>query len=221
MRLLIVDDHAVVRIGLRALLEAEEDVTVVGEAGTVAESVAQAEVLRPDVILMDVRLPDGSGVDACRTIRVRAPAARVLMLTSFADDDLVLDAIDAGAAGYVLKRLDTDELVRAIRAVARGESYMDPAVTRMLVDRVRRSTGAGPAGPFDALSKREIEVLARVAEGRTNAEIAADLFLSEKTVRNHVSAILDRLDFTNRTEAAAYAIRHRIDRYGPKPPPEG
>ncbi len=198
-------------MGLRALLGAEPDLHVVGEAATAAEAVQRAGEHQPHIVLMDVRLPDGSGIDACRQIRERWPRIQVLMLTSFADDELVLDSISAGAAGYVLKQLDTGELVRAVRAVGHGGSVLDPTVTRKILARVRSAERESHSAAFRELSEREIQVLARVAEGKTNAEIADTLVLSEKTVRNHVSAILRKLDLTNRIEAATYAARHRIE----------
>ncbi|MFN2250954.1 MAG: response regulator [Anaerolineae bacterium] len=212
MRLVIVDDHEVVRLGLRSLLEAETDLVVVGEASTVAEAVEECVRLRPDLALMDVRLPDGTGIEACRQIRARAPGTQVLVLTSFADTDVVMDAIEAGAAGYVLKQLDTDSLLSAIRRVRDGDAVLDPAVTRDLLQRVRAAAADERESAFKDLTERELEVLRLVAEGMTNAEIAADLYLSEKTVRNHVSSILAKLELSNRIEAATYAVRHGLER---------
>lgn len=211
IRVMLVDDHEVVRLGLRSLLSAEAEVRVVAEAGTVAEAVRVAEVERPDVALLDIRLPDGSGIDACRAIRICSPSTQVIMLTSFADPALVLEAIEAGAVGYVLKQLDTSDLLKAVRAVASGDSVLDPAVTREVLALVKTAAADSQSRAFRDLSEREIEVLALVAEGRTNAEIGAALSLSEKTVRNHVSTILSKLGLTNRIEAATYAVRHGID----------
>jgi len=216
LRILLVDDHQVVRLGLRALLDDEPDLTVVGEAGTAEAALRAVDRLRPDIVLMDIRLPDQSGIAACQQIRQRWPAIQVLMLTSFADENLVLEAIEAGAAGYVLKQVDTDDLLRAVRAVARGDAVLDPTITRQLLARVRRAESAAHGAAFHDLSERELEVLALVAEGRTNAEIADTLALSEKTVRNHVSTILDKLGLVNRIEAATYAVRHHIERFLPK-----
>lgn len=213
IRLLLVDDHQVVRLGLRTLLSAESDLQVVGEANSTAEALVQVESLRPEVVLMDVRLPDQSGITACQRIRQRWPAVQVLMLTSFADEDLVLAAIKAGAAGYVLKQVGTDELVKAVRAVAQGDAVLDPAVTRKLLAHVRRTGHEAQAAAFRDLSERELQVLAQVAEGKTNAEIGAVLMLGEKTVRNHVSTILAKLGCTNRIEAATYAVRNHLERY--------
>jgi two-component system, NarL family, response regulator DevR len=216
LRLVLVDDHQVVRLGLRALLEGEPDIAVVGEAGTATEAVEMVGRLQPDLVLMDVRLPDQSGITACQQVRQRWPAVQVLMLTSFADEDLVLDAINAGAAGYVLKQLGNDDLLRAVRAVGRGDAVLDPTVTRQLLARVRRAEHEAHGAAFHDLSERELAVLALVAEGQTNAEIAEALILSEKTVRNHVSTILEKLELTNRIEAATYAVRHHIERFLPE-----
>ena len=213
IRLLLVDDHQVVRLGLRALLSAESDLEVVGEAGSAAEALAQVDSLRPEVVLMDVRLPGQSGITACQQIHQRWPEVKVLMLTSFADESLVLEAVDAGASGYVLKQVGNDDLIKAVRAVAQGDAVLDPAVTQKLLAHVRRTGHEAQAAAFRDLSEREIQVLAQVAEGKTNAEIGAILMLSEKTVRNHVSTILDKLGCTNRIEAATYAVRNHVERY--------
>ena len=212
MRILLVDDHKVVRLGLRALLDSEPDIEVVGEASTAAQAVQFTEQLRPQLVLMDIRLPDQSGIEACQKIRQRWPDIQVLMLTSFADEDLVVEAINAGAAGYVLKQLDTADLLKAVRAVSQGDAILDPAVTQKIMARVRRAEQEAHAAAFHDLSERELQVLALVAEGKTNAEIGEVLILSEKTVRNHVSAILSKLNMTNRIEAATYAVRHHIER---------
>jgi two-component system response regulator DevR len=211
VRVLLVDDHQVVRLGVRALLEAEPDLEVVSEAGTVAEALRQVERLLPDVVVLDIRLPDSSGVDACSRIRRSWPAIQVLMLTSYADEALVVEAIAAGAAGYVLKQVGTDDLARAIRAVAQGDAVLDPATTRQLLARVRRAEHEAHSTAFQELSERELDVLVLVAEGKTNAEIGERLFLGEKTVRNHVSTILEKLRLSNRIEAATYAVRHHIE----------
>jgi len=213
LRLLLVDDHKVVRLGLRTLLDSEPDFEVIAEATNAAEAVQMANRLQPDVVLMDIRLPDQSGIVACRQIRQSRPEVQVLMLTSFADEALVIEAIEAGAAGYVLKQLDTAELVRAIRAVGQGDAVLDPAVTQKVLAQVRRAKQEAQIAAFRDLSEREMQVLALVAEGKTNAEISEVLILSEKTVRNYVSTILEKLHLTNRIEAATYAVRHNIERY--------
>lgn len=212
----MVDDHDVVRLGLRALFENTSGFVVAGEASTAAEAVELAQQLRPDVVLMDVRLPDQSGVAACEQICEQWPAARVLMLSSFADDALVLAAIEAGASGYLLKQEGSSELVQAVRAVARGKAILDSAVTRQVLERVRQARREEQAAAFHSLSEREMHVLALVADGKTNIEIAAQLNLSEKTIRNHVSSILSKLNLSNRIEAATYAVRHHIERHLPR-----
>ncbi len=217
LRLLLVDDHKVVRLGLRTLLESEPDLEVIAEATSAAEAVQMAGQLRPDIVLMDIRLPGQNGIAACRQIRQKWPEIQVLMLTSFADEELVMEAIEAGAAGYVLKQLDTDELLRAVRMVGQGDAVLDPAVTRQVLAGVRQARQDSQAAAFKDLSERELEVLALVAEGKTNNEIADVLILSEKTVRNHVSVILSKLGMTNRIEAATFAVRHNIERYVSNP----
>jgi DNA-binding NarL/FixJ family response regulator len=213
--LLLVDDHQVVRLGLQALLSVEPDLEVIAQAATADEAMAAAGRLRPQVVVMDLRLPGRSGIDACREMRQRWPETHVIMLTSYADDELVLEAINAGAEGYVLKKVEGSDLLEAIRAVARGEAILDPAVTQKLLARVRRAEQDITDLAFRGLSEREIEVLAWLSEGQTNAEIAQALSLSEKTVGNHVSAILGKLGVTNRIEAATYAVRHHIERHRP------
>lgn len=213
LKLLLVDDHKVVRLGLQALLESEADFEVVGEAATAAEAIQLANRLQPDVVLMDIRLPDQSGLAACRQIRRSQPAIQVLMLTSFADEELVLEAIEAGAAGYVLKQSNRGELVTAIRAVEQDDAVLDPAMTQKVLAQVRRARHESQGVAFRDLSERELQVLALVAEGKTNAEISQILVLSREAVRNNVSAILEKLHLTNRIEAAAYAVRHHIERH--------
>ncbi|MFQ5855036.1 MAG: response regulator [Anaerolineae bacterium] len=210
LRVLLVDDHEIVRLGLRTLLEEHSPIEIVGEAGTAAEAIAAVGRLRPDVVVMDIRLPGRSGIDACREIKVRWPEVEVLMLTSYAEDELLMEAIQAGAAGYVLKQVGTDDLVRAIEAVGRGEALLDPTVTRRVLERVRQAERQADEAAFAELSERELEVLVLVSEGKSNPEIAEALYLSEKTVRNYVSTILSKLDLNNRVELAAYAFQHRI-----------
>jgi two-component system, NarL family, response regulator DevR len=208
LRLMLVDDHEVVRSGLRAMLEAAGDMRVVAEAGTVAEAIAEAERVTPDVIVMDVRLADGSGIEATREIRARRPESRVLMLTSFADDEALFASIMAGASGYVLKQIRGGDLVRAIRSVGQGQSLLDPAVTAIVLERLRRGKHLLRDERLARLSAQEERILVLVAEGRTNREIGARLNLAEKTVKNYVSTILSKLGVGRRTEAAAYLARH-------------
>jgi len=212
LRLLIVDDHEVVRQGLVALLERREGLQVVAEAGTVAEAIEQARRFAPDIVVMDVRLPDGSGIEACREIRAELPATRVVMLTSYPDEEAVLSAIVAGAAGYLLKQIRARDLVAALEAVGRGESLLDPAVTERVLDRVRKIALGGQSDELSLLTSQEQKILMLVAEGKTNKEIAADIFLSDKTVKNYVSSILSKLNLERRAQAAAFVAKHRIGR---------
>jgi two-component system, NarL family, response regulator DevR len=207
LRLLVVDDHEVVRQGLVALLDRREGFEVVAEAGTVAEAVQQAHRHEPDIVIMDVRLPDGSGVEACREIRAERSATRVVMLTSYPDEEAVLSAIVAGASGYLLKQIRARDLVSALEAVGRGESLLDPAVTEKVLERVRRIATGGAADELAALTPQEKKILLLVAEGKTNKEIAAEVFLSDKTVKNYVSSILAKLNLERRAQAAAYMAR--------------
>ena len=206
-RLLLVDDHEVFRIGLRTVLEFEPDLKVVGEAGDATAGVQAAETLQPDVVLMDVRLGGIDGVQACREIRSRLPNVRVLMLTSFADEDVVMSSIMAGAAGFITKNVGRAELLAAIRTVARGGSLLDPAITKPVLSRLVTLAERDRAREAGGLSEREREVLALVAQGCTNREIAERLVLSEHTARNHVSRIFEKLGLSRRSEAAAYAAR--------------
>jgi DNA-binding NarL/FixJ family response regulator len=203
---MLVDDHEVVREGLRTLLGRRPELEVVTQAGTVAEAISEAARTRPDVIVMDVRLPDGSGIEACREIREANPATKVLILTSYADDDAVFASVLAGASGYVLKQTRGAAVADAIAAVARGESLLDPAVTQKLLERVRTGQRKS-ADPLDALSEQEQKILHLIAEGKTNKEIAAEVYLSDKTVKNYVSSILTKLNLRRRSEAAAYIAR--------------
>ena len=211
MRLLVVDDHEVVRQGLVALLDRREGFQVVAEAGTVAEAVEQARRFQPDLVVMDVRLPDGSGIEACREIRAEYPNTRVVMLTSYPDEEAVLSAIVAGASGYLLKQIRARDLVAALEAVGRGESLLDPAVTEKVLERVRRIASGTYADELAQLTSQEQKILLLVAEGKTNKEIAADVFLSDKTVKNYVSSILSKLNLERRAQAAAFVAKHRID----------
>jgi two-component system response regulator DevR len=211
-RLLVVDDHEVVRQGLVALLDRREGFQVVAQAGTVAEAIEQARRHEPDIVIMDVRLPDGSGIEACREIRAELPATRVVMLTSYPDEEAVLSAIVAGAAGYLLKQVRARDLVAGLEAVGRGESLLDPAVTEKVLERVRRIATGGQTNEIAILTSQEQKILMLVAEGMTNKEIAADVFLSDKTVKNYVSSILSKLNLERRAQAAAFVARHGIGR---------
>ena len=214
LRLLVVDDHEVVRQGLVALLDRRPGFEVVAQAGSVAESIDQARIHQPDIVVMDVRLPDGSGVEACRAIRDELPATRVIMLTSFPDDEAVLSAIVAGASGYLLKQIRARDLVAALEAVGRGESLLDPAVTERVLERVRRIAAGDANDELSVLTPQERKILMLVAEGKTNKEIAADVFLSDKTVKNYVSSILSKLNLERRAQAAAFVAKQRSDRGG-------
>lgn len=209
-RIILVDDHEVVRLGLKALLDRHPNFEVVGEAGTAREAVELVESAEPDVVVLDIRLPGGSGIEACQEIADRFPASKVIMLTSYADDEMLFSAIRAGAAGYVLKQIGGEDLVRAIEAVGRGEALLDPAVTQRIFQEVRKAAREEEASAFSALTAQERHVLLLVSEGRTNREIAKFLFLGEGTVRNYVSSILSKLGVSNRAEAAAFAVEHNL-----------
>jgi DNA-binding NarL/FixJ family response regulator len=205
---MLVDDHEVVREGLRTLIGRHKELTVVAEASTMAEAIESAARAKPDVIVMDVRLPDGSGVEACRAIREARPETKVIMLTSYADDEALFASIIAGAAGYLLKQTRGQAVVDAITSVAQGRSLLDPDVTGKVLERVRRG-GAEEDPAFASLTDQERKVLEHVAEGKTNRDIGEALFLSEKTVKNYVSRILDKLGLARRAEAAAYMAKRR------------
>ncbi|MGD8463253.1 MAG: response regulator transcription factor [Anaerolineae bacterium] len=213
LRILLVDDHEVVRVGIRTLIDRQPDMEVVGEAGSVREAVNQAEQLAPDVVVLDVRLPGGSGLDACRQIKELRPDTRVIMLTSYPDDEVLFDAIANGADGYVLKKIGSEDLIDALERVGRGESLLDPAVTSQVLARMRQVRELERAHAFADLTAQEMQILALVAEGATNGEIGEAVHLSEKTVRNYVSAMLNKLGLNSRAQAAAYAARHRIEDY--------
>jgi two-component system response regulator DevR len=208
LRVMLVDDHEVVRGGIRAMLQATDDIVVTAEAASVREAIDEAARARPDVIVMDVRLTDGSGIEATRQIRADRPESKVLMLTSFADDEALFASIMAGASGYVLKQINAAELLRAIRAVGRGESLLDPAVTTSVLDRLRKGKHLMQDERLARLSPQEERILTAVADGKTNREIGDDLHLAEKTVKNYVSSILSKLEVARRAEAAAYLARH-------------
>jgi two-component system, NarL family, response regulator DevR len=212
-RILLVDDHEVVRLGLKSLLERHPQFDVIGEASSAREALEQVANNHPDVVVMDIRLPGTSGIEACEEITSRFPETRVLMLTSYAEDEMLFSAIRAGASGYVLKQIGGEELVRALEAVARGEALLDPAVTQRVFQEVRRAVKEEEASAFAHLSQQEKHVLLLVSEGKTNREIAKSLFLGEGTVRNYVSSILSKLGVSNRAEAAAYAVEHNLREY--------
>jgi len=209
-RILLVDDHEVVRLGLRSLLERHSQFEVVAEAATARDAVEQVELYSPDVVVMDIRLPGGSGIEACEEISEKYPDTKVIMLTSYAEDEMLFSAIRAGASGYVLKQIEGEGLVRAIEAVGRGEALLDPAVTQRIFQEVRKAAKEEEASAFAALTQQEKHVLMLVSEGKTNREIAKALFLGEGTVRNYVSSILSKLGVSNRAEAAAYAVEHNL-----------
>jgi two-component system, NarL family, response regulator DevR len=215
IRILIADDHEVVRIGLASLLDRQDGFSVVGEAASGDEAVHLARILRPDVVVMDIRMPNGSGTDACRAITSELGDVPVIMLTSYADEQAVFESIAAGASGYVLKRIGSGDLLDAIRTVADGRSLLDPAVTAAVLDRVRRVTHAEESGAFGELTEQERRVLAHVADGKSNREIADAMDLAEKTVRNYVSNVLAKLGLSSRAQAAAFAIRNRLTELEP------
>ena len=210
IRIMVVDDHEVVRFGLKNLLARQPDWEVVTEAGTMAEAIKQADEHQPDVIVMDIRLNDGNGIDACREIVKQHPHIKVIMLTSFAEDELLFNAISAGAVGYVLKQVGNDDLIRAIETVARGEAMLDPSVTGQVLAKLRKATRIEA---FADLTEQELKVLSLIAQGHTNKEIATNLHLGEGTVRNYVSSIFGKLGLSNRAEATGYAVRHNLDDY--------
>ena len=205
IRVFLLDDHEIVRRGVRDLLEAEPDLVVVGEAGTAASALARIPALRPDVAVLDVRLPDGDGVSVCRDIRSKMPEVACLMLTSFGDDEALFDAIMAGAAGYVLKQIHGTDLVGAVRTVASGRSLLDPEAASRVMARMREASRR--TDPLAALTGQERKILELIGEGMTNRQIGEHLFLAEKTVKNYVSALFAKLGMERRTQAAAYAAR--------------
>jgi DNA-binding NarL/FixJ family response regulator len=212
-KILLVDDHEVVRLGLKSLLERHPQFEVIGEAGSAREALEQVAALKPDVVLMDIRLPGTSGIEACEEIVNKYPATRVIMLTSYAEDEMLFSAIRAGASGYILKQIGSTDLIKAIESVSRGEALLDPAVTQRVFQEVRRAVKEEEASAFAHLSQQEKHVLLLVSEGKTNREIAKSLFLGEGTVRNYVSSILSKLGVNNRAEAAAYAVEHSLREY--------
>jgi DNA-binding NarL/FixJ family response regulator len=212
-RILLVDDHEVVRLGLKTLIDRHPDFEVIAEAGTAAEAVAKAVAFEPDVVVMDVRLPGETGIDACRAITEQLPNTKVIMLTSYAEEEMLFAAIRAGAAGYVLKQIGGDELIRAIETVGRGEALIAPSLIKRVLAEMRRAAQREEAAAFANLTLQERQVLALIAEGKTNREIAQVLFLGEGTIRNYVSSILSKLGVSNRAEAAAYSMEHNLKDY--------
>jgi DNA-binding NarL/FixJ family response regulator len=205
IKVFLLDDHEIVRRGVKDMLEAEPDITVIGEAGTASSALARIPALRPDVAVLDVRLPDGDGVSVCREIRSRMPEVACLMLTSFGDDEALFDAIMAGAAGYVLKQIRGTDLVGAVRTVASGESLLDPEAASKVMARMREQ--ATRADPLAGLTNQERKILELIGEGMTNRQIGEHMFLAEKTVKNYVSALFAKLGMERRTQAAAFASR--------------
>ncbi|MFE3451650.1 response regulator [Nonomuraea sp. NPDC059194] len=210
IRVFLLDDHEVVRRGVAALLESEDDIEVIGEAGTAASAIARIPALRPDVAVLDVRLPDGNGVDVCREVRSALPELQCLMLTSYADDDALFQAVMAGAAGYVLKQIHGSDLVGAVRTVAGGQSLLDPQTTAAMLQRLREQVDR--KDPLRALSEQERHILELIGEGLTNRQIGERLHLAEKTVKNYVSNLLSKLNMQRRTQVAAMAARMKADR---------
>lgn len=211
IRVGLVDDHALLRLGLKTLIDDQDDIEVVGEADSTAAALQMVDRTHPQVVLMDIRLPGESGLEAARQLTARYPETKVVMLTSFADEELVISAIRAGAVGYILKEVGNEEVLRAIRAAAAGGSVLDAATTSRLLARVRATEHKADEEAFGDLSERELEVLYEISQGKTNAEIATSLNLSEKTARNYVSTILEKMHMANRIELATYAIKHNLD----------
>jgi two-component system response regulator DevR len=213
LTILLADDHEVVRLGVRALIERNPEMKVIGEASTVQEAIAQTEALAPDVVVLDMRMPGGEGLEACRQIKKRRPSTKIIVLTSFPDDEILIDAIACGADGYVLKQIGSDDLIHALERVGRGERLLDPALTERVFAKVREARRHERAHAFAELTGKEMEILALITQGKTNREIGTEIQLSNKTVRNYVSVILGKLNLSSRAEAAAYAARHRVEDY--------
>jgi DNA-binding NarL/FixJ family response regulator len=218
IRVFLLDDHEIVRRGVRDLLDTEPGITVIGEAGTAAAALARIPALKPDVAVLDIRLPDGDGVTVCRDLRSKMPQLACLMLTSFSDDEALVDAILAGAAGYVLKQIRGTDLVGAIRTIASGQSLLDPQAAATVMRRIRDQATA--TDPLAALTDQERRILALIGEGLTNRQIGDRLFLAEKTVKNYVSALFAKLGMQRRAQAAAYAA-HVFDRQKARRPHRG
>jgi two-component system response regulator DevR len=216
LRIMLVDDHEVVRLGLKALLQRYPTFEVIAEAGNAEEAIARAQQYRPDVVVMDIRLPGKNGIEATRAIKAALPETEIIILTSFAEDEMLFEAIRAGATGYVLKQIGSDDLVRALEAVGRGEALLDPRLTRRVFDRVRDAERAAEGSVFSELTEQELRVLGLIAEGKANKEIARLMHLSNGTVRNYVSSLMNKLGVGNRAEAAAFAVQHHIRDYVPE-----
>jgi two-component system response regulator DevR len=213
LNILLADDHEVVRLGVRALIERQPQMKVVAEASTVQEAITLTEALAPDVVVLDIRMPGGDGLHACHEIKERRPSTKIIVLTSFPDDEILIDAIACGADGYVLKQIGSDDLIQALERVGRGESLLDPALTERVFAKVREARRRERAHAFAELTGQEMQILALIAQGKTNREIGTEVLLSSKTVRNYVSVILGKLNLSSRAEAAAYAARHRVEDY--------
>jgi len=212
-KIMIVDDHEVVRLGLISLLEQNSQYEVIAQTDNAVDAIKKVETYKPDIVLMDIRLPGMSGIEACEQINKKYPETKVIMLTSYAEDEMLFSAIKAGASGYVLKQINAKDLINSIESVARGEASLDPAVTQRVFQEVRKAVREEEASAFSSLSQQEKMVLKLVSEGKTNRDIAQNLFLGEGTVRNYVSSILSKLNVSNRAEAAAYAVEHNLKDY--------
>lgn len=216
VRVVLIDDHEIVRLGLKTLLGDIAWVEVVAEGGSADEALRIAEEYKPDVVVMDILMPGESGIEACTQIVTRWPSTKVIMLTSYDEDALIFKALEAGASGFVLKQVGNQPLIDALDAVRKGTALLDPQVTLRLIKHIRQHETDHQAAAFKDLSRREMMILAEVAQGKTNVQIAETMSLSEKTVRNHVSAILAKLGVSNRIEAATYAVRHNIEQHLPE-----
>ncbi len=216
LKIMLVDDHEVVRLGIKALLSNFPEYEVIAEASDSNEAIMKAKEYKPDAIIMDIRLPGKNGIEATKDIIAENPDTKIIMLTSFAEDDLLFDAINAGAYGYILKQIGSDDLLNALAAIGRGEALLDPALTQKVFKRVREASRKATDEAFAALSDQELRILALISEGKTNKQIASDIFLSEKTVRNYVSSILSKLSLSTRSEAAAYAVKHTVYDHVPR-----
>ncbi|MDK1029543.1 MAG: response regulator transcription factor [Anaerolineae bacterium] len=213
LKIILVDDHEVVRLGLKSLLDNHPKFQVVAEASNADEAVSKTIEYKPDVVVMDIRLPGKSGIEATREIVDNLPETKVIILTSYADDELLFDAIRAGASGYILKQIGSVELVQTLEKIGQGQSILDPELVQKVFQRVRQDSRKAESDSFTLLTERELGILRLVAEGKKNKEIAGEIFLSEKTVRNYVSSILDKLNLSTRAEAAGFAVKHHIEEY--------